>query len=112
MRDTPLVLPRRLAIQILHAAQTAAPHSIRGVVTCRGGGPERWRQQGEKLSNDERVWAELWSHPQAAAIPQACELTEGRLSLIVSLDTKGVLQMRAWLLRDGVVEERKLQIRD
>ena len=45
-------------------------------------------------------------------MPQANELREGRLSLVVSLNTKGVLEMRAWRLVAGAPQEQVLKIRD
>jgi hypothetical protein len=112
MREPPLILPRRLAISLLHEAQIAQPDSIRGVVTQRGRGPCGWRRAGDALAADEQPWAALWSCPQAAAVPDAGELVEGQLSLVVSLNTKGVLEMRAWRLEKGAVQEQVLKIRD
>ena len=45
-------------------------------------------------------------------VPGANELHEARLSLVVSLNTKGVLEMRAWTLAAGAPHERVLTIRD
>ena len=112
MNEPPLILPRRLAIHILHAAQDAKPEPIRGTVTARGGTPHAFRTAGEALAADETVWAALWSCPEAAAVPRADELAPGTLSLVVSLNTRGVLEMRAWELVEGVASERVLKIRD
>ncbi len=111
--DAPdLVMPRSLAITILHAAQVAQPDAIRGVVGARGGEPRSLHLNREQPAGSDTLWADLWSHPQAAAVPQATELREGGISLLVSLNTKGVLEMRAWQLRDGQPQERVLKIRD
>lgn len=107
-----LVMPRGLAIRILHEAQIAQPGSIRGVVAARGGEPAAFYRDRETVREGESLWAKLWSHPQAAAVPQAEELSEGLLSLVVSLNTKGVLEMRAWRRVDGQVRESVLKIRD
>ncbi|TJY62335.1 hypothetical protein E4T66_06390 [Sinimarinibacterium sp. CAU 1509] len=107
-----LVVPRRLAMQILHAAQVAQPQSIRGVVAASGGIPSALHLDSEMGAEGESTWAQLWSHPQAPAIPQASELMSDQLSLVVSLNTKGVLEMRAWQLCDGVAHERILKIGD
>lgn len=112
MREPPLILSRRLAIRLLHEAQIAQPQPIRGVVTRRGAEPDGWRRADEPLTDGEHPWAALWSRPQAAAVPEIGELVEGQLSLVVSLNTKGVLEMRAWRLVDGVVREQELKIRD
>lgn len=108
----PLVLPRSLAIRILHEAQIAQPESIRGSVAARGGEPVSFHLQGRAVPDGATVWAELWSQPLAAAVPRADELKDGVLSLLVSLNTKGVLEMRAWRLIGGAPVEQVLKIRD
>lgn len=108
----PLVIPRRLAIQILHAAQVAQPASIRGMVVARAGVPSLLRLEGEVASQGELLWARLWSHPQAPAVPAAEQLDAALPNLLVSLNTKGVLEMRAWRLVEGRPWEQVLKIRD
>lgn len=108
----PLVMPRSLAIRILHLAQIAQPAAIRGVVGARGGEPASFHPDREIAAAGETVWAELWSHPLAPAVPDASELHDGRLSLVVSLNTKGVLEMRAWRLVGRAACEQVLTIRD
>jgi hypothetical protein len=107
-----LVMPRNLAIRILHLAQIAQPEAIRGVVGARDGEPTSFHLDRETAPEGEALWANLWSNPQAAAVPTAAELHEARLSLLVSLNTKGVLEMRAWRLANGAVQEQVLKIRD
>lgn len=106
-----LVMPRSLAIRILHEAQIAQPESIRGQVWAREAQPAGF-VLGETLPEGRAHWAGLWSQPLAPAVPTAQELREGELSLVVSLNTKGVLEMRAWRLRQGVPQEQVLKIRD
>jgi [CysO sulfur-carrier protein]-S-L-cysteine hydrolase len=113
----PLVIPRRLAILILHAAQIAQPRSIRGIVTARSGEPAGFREEGDMLHRDEVPWARMWSYPQAAAVPAAAvpaaaELDASLPNLVVSLNTKGVLEMRAWRLVADQAREQVLKIRD
>ncbi|NKF23631.1 hypothetical protein [Solimonas marina] len=107
-----LVMPRNLAIRILHAAQIAQPESIRGAVYARGGEPASFVQGDDAAARGDGLWAVLWSHPQAEAVPAASELKVGLLSLVVSLNIKGVLEMRAWRLVDGAAQEQVLTIRD
>lgn len=109
--DTDLVMPRRLAIQILHEAQIAQPESICGVVGARGDEPSSFARVAQPASG-ERLWARLWSNPTAPAVPSADQISGGGLYLVVSLDIKGVLEMRAWELRDGAPHERVLKVRD
>lgn len=107
-----LVMPRHLAIRILHEAQIAQPEAIRGVVAARAGEPAAFLNNRDAVVDGDVLWANLWSHPEAEAVPAAGELREGLLSLVVSLNTKGVLEMRAWRLVGGGVQEQVLKIRD
>ena len=112
--DADLVLPRRLAIQILHEAQVAQPDAIYGLVGARGSEPASFLRLDEAAlsARGETLWARLWSNPTAPAVPTADQLAGGGLYLVVSLDIKGVLEMRAWELRDGAPHERVLKVRD
>jgi hypothetical protein len=105
-------MPRRLAIRILHLAQVAQPDAIRGVIGARDGEPVSFHANREQPASGEVYWANLWSYPQAAAVPAASDLKSGQLSLVVSLNTKGVLEMRAWRLADGAIQEQVLKIRE
>jgi hypothetical protein len=111
MTEPILVLARRLAIQILHEAQIAQPQSIVGVVTAHNGEPATYHH-GNKLPAGENLWARLWSNPLAPAVPTAEELAAGGLHLVISLNTKGVLEMRAWELKSGAPHEREIKIKD
>ncbi|SEQ15606.1 hypothetical protein SAMN04488038_104125 [Solimonas aquatica] len=111
MKQDVLVMPRNLAIRLLHEAQIAQPEAIRGLVTARGEEPCAY-VPGAQLPAQAELWAVLWSQPLAPAVPEAAQLREGELSLVISLNTKGVLEMRAWRLRDGQVQEQVLKIRD
>lgn len=112
--DAELVMPRRLAIQILHEAQIAQPESICGVVGARASEPSSFVRAAEAalVERGESLWARLWSNPTEPAVPSADQLREGGLYLVVSLNTKGVLEMRAWELRAGAPFERVLKVRD
>ncbi|MGQ0620789.1 MAG: hypothetical protein ACT4QA_12850 [Panacagrimonas sp.] len=113
--DADLVMPRTLAIRILHEAQIAQPRAIRGLVGARPSGPSSFScaaTDADLAARGERVWACLWSNPLAPAVPTAEQLSGGGLFLIVSLNTKGVLEMRAWELRAGAPFERVLKIQD
>jgi hypothetical protein len=112
MPESSLIIPRRLAIQILHEAQIAQPASIRGVVCARADEPSAFRQNEAQAHTGESLWAVLWSHPTSAAVPTVDQLSAEQLSLVVSLNTKGVLEMRAWRLRDGAPQEQVLKIRE
>lgn len=92
-----LILPRRLAIALLAEAQKAAGEPVTGVITARGGVPVAVRP-GASTAGDE-VWARYRS---GAAQPDSAP---GR-QLLISIDTRGVLQLRCW---EGAAE-RELHI--
>ena len=114
MTESPFVIPRTLAIRILHEAQIAQPEPICGLVGARGGEPRSFVRgnDADVTARGETVWARLWSNPTAPAVPEAKDLVGGGLFLVVSLNTKGVLEMRAWELRDGAPHEHVLTIRE
>ena len=68
----------------------------------------RMREGGEEL------FAIYHSHPHAPAEPSAQDLQEAAypeaLYLIVSLDTKGVLEMRGFRLHHGEVDRVDLEV--
>lgn len=136
--DVPLILPRRVAIRILGDAQTAQPRRIAGLVGADGDGPIAFfamrnaapqpetviRYSGDELAQARAalqgrglaLWAYVTSHPATAAVPVATDFIESpfpdAVHLVVSLSTKGVLEMRAWQHRNGQLRERVLKIRD
>lgn len=110
MTASSLVIARRLAISLLHEAQVAAPEAIEGVVTLVGGAPSRYlplaRVEGQA------IWARVFSNPQAAAVPSAQQLSAEEMTLMISLNTKGVLELRAWVQQYGAPVERAVSICD
>lgn len=82
-----LILSRRMAIALLAEAQKAAGEPVAGVITARDGVPVAVRP-GAPVPGDE-VWARYRS---GMAQPDSAP---GR-QLLVSIDTKGVLQLRCW----------------
>src|SRR3546814_18478592 len=73
-------MPRHLAIRILHEAQIAQPEAIRGVVAARGGAPAAFLLNRAAVADGDALWATLWSHPEAEAVPRSSELRDGLLS--------------------------------
>lgn len=122
-KDT-LILPRPLVNQLLHQAQTLEDHEVCGLIGAADGKPrsiypatniapdprrhfhmdprdqiaamKTMRQIGETLV------AVYHSHPSAPAIPSREDLEQATypdaLTLIISLETKGVLELRAFRL--------------
>lgn len=107
-----LVLPRTTAIELMHTAQLSPDRSIAGVLGLRGGQPSGLnpcagddpaalaaaREQAQQTGG---VFAFYYSRPTAAAEPDdlppalRAAAVDAPL-LIVSLNTKGVLETRAW----------------
>ncbi|HSW12908.1 MAG TPA: hypothetical protein VLI06_08725 [Solimonas sp.] len=138
VNETALILPRRLALRILAAAQNAAPNRMGGVVghdadgpvafmALRNGAPQPETHvvhaagdiQAARFGLDGRglgLWAYVISHPAAAAEPKGEDFRNSpwpdALQLVVSLSTKGVLEMRAWQRLGTEPHERVLKIRD
>lgn len=132
------VLPRKLAVQLLHAAQLSPEAEICGLVAAEQGEPARFmaipnvaeqpatafQMQDQALvaamqlirEKQLSLWAVFHSHPTAPAQPSALDLAENgypeALSLIASLNIKGVLELRAWRLVAGEPVEQVLRIRD
>ncbi len=112
MTASPLVIDRRLAIHLLHVAQVAAPDAIDGyVVSDAAAVPQRFlpREQAEQQASHS-LWAKLYSNPTAAAVPSAAEMHPTLLTLVISLNTKGVLELRAWVMQNGAPLERAVSI--
>lgn len=97
----PLIIPRRLAIALLAEAQRHEQGPVHGVIGARDGVPMSVCP-GAALppAPGETVWA----HYRSGTI--APEAQAGR-QLLISLDTKGVLQLRCW---EGDTVERELHI--
>jgi hypothetical protein len=100
---TPLIIPRRLAIALLAEAQKAAGEPVRGVIGARDGVPVSVRPSSATTAGDETVWAHYRS---GTGEPDA---QEGR-QLLISVDTKGVLQLRCWERDRQAAVERELRI--
>jgi len=64
--------------------------------------------------NDEQLYAIYHSHPHGAAFPSAIDVKEAQypdvLYLIVSLDVKGVLDLRAYRLKNGDIDVLQVEV--
>jgi len=127
MRAETVALPRHLVNQLLHYAQLSPEEEVCGLIGARAGEPcscypvanaasvpacrfhldpagqiEAMRQM---RACGEDLYAVFHSHPAAPATPSPYDLSESgyphALHLIVSLDTKGVLEMRGFRMREG-----------
>ena len=129
-------LPRKLTNEILHLAQLSPDHEICGLVSSKNGiasacypvanvAPEPQRrflldakQQigaiAKMRDNGEELFAIYHSHPKAPAEPSAYDLEAAAypdaLYLIVSLNTKGVLEMRGFKICEHKAQEVVLML--
>ncbi|BCX80559.1 [CysO sulfur-carrier protein]-S-L-cysteine hydrolase [Methylomarinovum caldicuralii] len=133
MPDT-IVLPRSLVTRLLHQAQSRPDYEVCGLIGARDGKPvnvypvanvaadpgrhfemdpagqiramKTMRQRGETL------FAIYHSHPHAPPFPSSEDLEAvsypEALSLIISLNTKGVLEIRGFRLEGRQPEEVEL----
>jgi [CysO sulfur-carrier protein]-S-L-cysteine hydrolase len=138
MLSTTIQLSRKLTNELLHLAQISPDHEICGLVSSRNNQPTRcypvknvatdtaqqflldteqhiaaiktMRERGEEL------FAIYHSHPQAPATPSPMDLElaayEDALYLIISLNTKGVLEMRGFKIQQKTAEEVVLSLAD
>jgi proteasome lid subunit RPN8/RPN11 len=123
----PIAIPRPLVNQILHHAQAASTLEVCGLIGARDGIPttcyplDNVSEQAEtRFAPDpgqqveamrtlrergETLFAIFHSHPAAPALPSASDREQlgypETLYLIVSLNTKGVLEMRGFRLEEG-----------
>ena len=131
-----LILPRQLVNQILHQAQLSPDMEVCGLIAAKNGRPQRCipvpnvSDQPERLfamdpksqidalrnmrEHNEELFGIYHSHPHSPAEPSDTDLEQAgypdALYVIVSLNTKGVLEMRGFRLRDGKPEPVELEI--
>jgi proteasome lid subunit RPN8/RPN11 len=127
-------LPLKIVNQILSHAQSQAEEEICGLIAARDGqikttypienvashreslyqmdGKAQIDAMREMRENGEQLYAIYHSHPHSAAYPSATDLKEAQYSdaiyLIVSLDVKGVLDLRAYRLKNNDIESLKV----
>ena len=127
---TSITLPRTLANAMLRHAQTSPASEICGLIGARETLPNRVYpvanvadEPGRLFQMDPRgqidamrtmrecgesLYAIYHSHPHSPPAPSEIDLNEAgypdALYLIISLDTKGVLEMRGWRLAPHLQE--------
>ena len=129
-------IPRKITNQLLHLAQISPDHEVCGLIGSKNGLPSScypvkniaefanlrfqldasqqisamaaMRDQGEQL------FAIYHSHPTAPAIPSSTDLELAAypeaLQLIISLDTKGILEMRCFKIVNKLAQEIPLSL--
>jgi proteasome lid subunit RPN8/RPN11 len=129
-------IPREIANQILRQAEHAPEEEICGLISGIGGEMRRCYPVPNVASdrrrlfemdpkdlidamrrmreNGEELIAIYHSHPEAPALPSLADIAQseypGVLYLIVSLGTKGVLDMRGFRLHGERIEEVPLHL--
>ncbi|MBA3582841.1 MAG: Mov34/MPN/PAD-1 family protein [Gammaproteobacteria bacterium] len=108
-------ITRPLATHLLTLAQQSSTQPICGLVGAQHAHPRTVYPLNTAQSDDiqttvtslqqqnETLFAVYYSHPQQAAIPSVQDITQLQLDnlsnpyyLVISLNIKGVLEMRAW----------------
>ena len=137
MNHSEISLPRKLTNQLLHLAQLSPDNEICGLIgaddtglpiSCYPVSNSAATPQNRYLLDSsqqiaamtairekgETLFAIYHSHPQAPATPSAADLEQAAypeaLHLIISLNTKGVLELRAFSIRDKSAHELSLKL--
>ena len=121
---TPILIPRRFAIRLLHEAQIATEPFLSAVVAddAPGSAPDGWmpiregasvaEMQAMLRTHGKRVWALYRHRPELPNPPLAEDFADHPelLRLTASLAIKGVLQLRGWWSIDGAIVEQELDV--
>ncbi len=137
MNTNEICLPRKLTNRLLHLAQISPDAEVCGLVGAGSNGiPVSCYPIGNNAENPkarfllepsqqiaamkamrekgESLFAIYHSHPEAPATPSAVDIEQASypeaIHLIVSLNTKGVLEMRAFKISGRSVEELALKM--
>lgn len=138
MTTTEIQIPLKITQQLLHHAQTSPETEICGLIAAKNGIPcscypvansaeqpenkflldaqQQIAAQVAMREKDEALFAVYHSHPTAPALPSQTDLILANqpeaLHLIISLNTKGVLEMRGFKIADGKAQEVILILTD
>ncbi|MCQ8106276.1 M67 family metallopeptidase [Methylomonas sp. SURF-2] len=137
MNQHEICLPRKLTNQLLHLAQLSPEAEVCGLVGAdENGTPSTCYPVGNNAANPQNrfslepgqqiaamkqmrdkgqtLFAIYHSHPAAPAEPSAADIEQAAypdaLHLIISLNTKGVLEMRGFKINGNQVEEFPLRL--
>lgn len=137
MNNQDIYLPRKLTNQLLHLAQLSPNTEVCGLIGADADGmpvscypvPNSAENPQKRFLLDpsqqiaamkqmrdkhETLFAIYHSHPASPAEPSPTDTAEASypdaLHLIISLNTKGVLEMRGFKIATGTVEEYPLRL--
>lgn len=135
---TEVHIPRKLTNQLLHLAQLSPTAEICGLVGGKNGmaqscypinnvaeqpqsrflldAKQHIAAQAAMRTNNESLFAIYHSHPTAPALPSVHDLAQAAypdaLYLIISLNTKGVLEMRGFNINQQAAQEVVLTLQE
>lgn len=138
MNQTEIQIPRKLTSQLLHLAQISPNFEVCGLIGSKHGLPthcypiknaaEHPQQRflldaGQQISamtkmreSGEDLFAIYHSHPTAPALPSTNDLQmdayPDAIYLIISLNTKGILEMRGFKIHQKTALEIPLTMND
>jgi proteasome lid subunit RPN8/RPN11 len=136
MTQEEIHIPRKITNQLLHLAQQSPDQEVCGLISSKNGLPTRCypinnvaEQPGQRFQLDpsqqiaamatmrdqgEALFAIYHSHPSAPAQPSAIDLEwaayPDALYLIISLNTKGILEMRGFRIEQQTAKEIALAL--
>lgn len=137
MNSAEICLPRKITNQLLHLAQLSPDTEVCGLVGANARGTpvscypvtnsadhpqtrflldagQQIAAMKQMRDKGESLFAIYHSHPRAPAEPSATDIEQASypeaLHLIISLDTKGVLEMRGFRIIDSSVKELPLRL--
>lgn len=108
-----IAVPRLLAMELLHAAQLAGSDACFGWVGKLPQAPAFHRIAAPERPAIAEPWALFIYRPDEPS-PRIADFASAgeHPCLTASLETRGVLQLRAWTLRDGHIREHLLRLQD
>ena len=138
MNSPEIQIPRKITNQLLHLAQISPDFEVCGLIGSKNGLPthcypiknsaEHPQQRflldaGQQISamakmreTGEELFAIYHSHPTAPALPSTHDLEQAAypeaLNLIISLNTKGILEMRGFKVYEKTALEIPLIMND
>lgn len=137
MKPDDICLPRKLTNQLLHLAQLSPDQEICGLVAADQTGmpshcypinniasspsnrfeldPSQQIAAMKQIRDQQQsLFAIYHSHPSAPAMPSATDIAQASypkaVHLIISLNTKGVLELRAFKIAEQQVTELSLSL--